>query len=311
MDLDSITVFVPGGHGFLGSAVTSELGERGVDALPLSRRDGYDFRDPDDVNDVFDEYEPDAVINCAVHLGGIQYVTERPGEIFHDNVLMATHLIEGARTHSVRRLVNPVANCTYPGDLTGTFSEDEWFDGRPHESVLPFATARRASWVQNWAYHRQYGFDSVNLILPSLYGPGDHFDPDRSHALGALVKKFIEADERGESTVTVWGSGEPVREWLYIVDAAEALVRGLTVEAVAQPINVGVGDALSILSLAELIQDVVGFDGEIVLDESKSDGDPHRALDNSRLKEHFDWTPSTELREGIEATVEWYRRNET
>ncbi|MFB6200962.1 MAG: NAD-dependent epimerase/dehydratase family protein [Halorhabdus sp.] len=305
-----MTVFVPGGNGFLGSRVTRKLDERDVPYVSLSRRDGYDFRDPSDVQRVFEEYDVDTVLNCAVDVGGIAYVADRPGEVYYNNTLIATHLMEFARRHGVERFVNPIANCTYPESLTGEFEEVEWWDGPMHESVLPFAITRKASWAQGKAYHDQYGFDSVHLIIPNMYGPGDHFDLERSHALGALLMKFVEADHSDDPTVTVWGTGEPVREWLYVDDGAEALIRALDIEPTTEPVNVGTGEGVSIMELAELIRDIVGYDGDIVLDESKPDGDPYRRLDPSRMQEIFEWEPDTELRAGIQKTVEWYRQHE-
>ena len=222
---------------------------------------------------------------------------------------MATHLLDAANEHGIERFVNPISNCTYPDGLSGNFNESEWWNGSIHESVRAYGMARKASWVQSWAYKEQYDFETANFILSNMYGPGDHFDESRSHALGALVMKFVEADRNNEPTVTVWGTGKPIREWLYIEDGAEALIRGLSVDVPVKPINIGVGKGISVIDMAELIRDVVGYDGEIVLDKSKPDGVQKKTLDNERMKEYMRWSPETDIRDGIEQTVAWYRKH--
>lgn len=302
-------VFVPGGNGFLGKRVTKKLKEKGIDFVSLSLRDSIDFRDFKQTRGLFERERFDAIINCAAFVGGIQFGYEKPGEIFYNNILMSTNLMESSRQTGVKRFINPISNCTYPGHLTSDFKEEEWWDGPLDESVLTYGFVRKASWVQSWAYYKQYGFETINLILPNMYGPGDHFDESRSHALGALIMKFVEARRKSSPWVVVWGSGKPVREWLYVDDGAEVLVEALGIEPTIEPINVGVGRGISISELARLIGEIVGYKGEIVLDKSKPDGAPHKTMDNSRLKQIFNWVPPTSLREGIEKTVEWYMDN--
>jgi len=302
-------VFVPGGNGFLGKRVVNKLEEKGISCVSLSLRNGYDFRDVKQTRELFEQERFDALINCAAFVGGIQFGYEKPGEIFYNNTLMSTNLMESARLTGVKRFINPISNCSYPGHLTKDFKEEEWWDGQLDESVLVYGFVRKASWVQSWAYHKQYGFETVNLILPNMYGPGDHFEEKRSHALGALIMKFVEAKRKNLANVTVWGSGKPVREWLFVDDGAEILVKALETGSILDPINVGVGKGISILELAELIRDIVGYKGKIVLDGSKPDGAPHKTMDNSKLKALFNWVPPTSLRNGIEQTVEWYMNN--
>jgi len=299
-------IFVPGGNGFLGKRVVKKLEERNIDYISLSLRDGYDFRNFKQTKELFEEEKFDAVINCAAFVGGIQFGYEKPGEIFYNNILMSTYLMEAARLIGVKRFINPISNCSYPARLTKDFKEEEWWDGPLHESVLVYGFVRKASWVQSWAYYKQYGFVTINLILPNMYGPGDHFEEKRSHALGALIMKFVEAKRKNLPSVLVWGTGKPIREWLYVDDGAEILIKSLEIEPTIEPINVGVGKGISILELAELIKEVVGYKGEIVLDRSKPDGVPYKTMDNTKLKKIFKWEPPTSLREGIEKTVEWY-----
>jgi GDP-L-fucose synthase len=302
-------IFVPGGKGFLGSRIVRKLREENINFVSLSLRDGVDFRDFRQTKKLFEKERFDAVINCAAFVGGIQFGYEKPGEIFYNNILMSTGLMAAARLTNVKRFVNPISNCSYPEHLTKDFKEDEWWNGPLHESVLVYGFVRKASWVQSWAYHKQYGFEAINLILPNLYGPGDHFEETRSHALGALIMKFVEAKRRKQPQVVVWGTGKPIREWLYVYDAVEVLIKALEIEFTIEPVNVGVGKGISILELAELIKEITGYKGEIILDTSRPDGAPYKTMNNNRLKEIFNWVPPTSLREGIKKTVEWYREH--
>ena len=299
-------IFVAGGNGFLGKRVVKRLKEKNLNFISLSLRDGIDFRDFEQTKELFEKEKFDAVINCAVFVGGIQYGYERPGELFYSNILISTYLMEASRLTNVKRFINPISNCSYPARLTKDFKEVEWWDGPLHESVLAYGFVRKASWVQSWAYYKQYGFIAINLILPNMYGLGDHFDEKRSHALGALIMKFVEAKRKNHPQVVVWGTGKPIREWLYVDDGAEILIKSLEIEQTIEPINVGVGKGISILELAELIKEVVGYKGKLVLDTSKPDGAPYKTMDNTKLQNIFKWKPPTSLREGIEKTVEWY-----
>jgi GDP-L-fucose synthase len=261
-------VFVPGGNGFLGQRVAHKLQEKGIVCISLPFRNGIDFRNSSQTKDLFESERFDYVINCAVFVEGIQFGLEKPSEIYYNNILMATYLMEAALQTEVKKFVNPISNCSYPGHLMGDFKEEQWWDGPLHESVLVYGFVRKASWVQSWAYYEQYGFQTINLILPNMYGPGDHFDEKRSHALGALIMKFVEAKRRKMPNVTVWGSGAPIREWLYVDDGAEALLRALKIIPTIDPINVGVGKGISILELAKLVKEAVGYDGDIVFESS-------------------------------------------
>ena len=302
-------IIVAGGSGFLGRRVVAKLLEKKENFVSLSLEDDVDFRNIKQTEKIFQRESPDVVINCAAFVGGIQFGYEKPGEIFYNNILISTNLMEAARLTGVKRFINPISNCSYPECLTTDFKEEEWWDGPLHESVLVYGLVRKASWVQSWAYYKQYGFKTISLILPNMYGPGDHFEEKRSHALGALLMKFVEADKKNQREVVVWGSGKPVREWLYVDDGAEILIRALDIEPIVEPINVGLGKGISIMELAKLIKETTGFKGEIVLDKTKPDGAIHKTMDNTRLKNIFNWTPPTSLKQGIKNTVDWYRNN--
>ncbi|MDP2910162.1 MAG: NAD-dependent epimerase/dehydratase family protein [bacterium] len=298
-------IFVPGGDGFVGSNVVKKLKERGFNFFSLSEKDGFDFRNFEKTKKVFEKEKFDAVINCAAFVGGIQFGYKYPGEIFYNNILMATYLMESARLTGVKRFVNPISNCVYPAHLT-KFKEEDLWSGPLHESVLVYGLVRKASWIQGWAYKKQYNFDSVHLILPNMYGPNDHFDEIRSHALSALIMKFAEAKRKNLPEVIVWGSGQPIREWLYVEDGAEALIRALEIEPIIEPINIGRGDGISILDLAELIKKIIGYKGKIVLDSKYPDGAFCKIMDVSKMEKIFNWFPKTNLEEGIKETIEWY-----
>lgn len=305
-------IFVPGGNGFVGQNVITKLKEKNINSLSLSLESGYDFRNLQQTKELFEKEKPDFVINCAAFVGGIQFGYKYPGEIFYNNILMSTYLMEAARLTGVKRFVNPLSNCVYPAHLTKfitKFKEEDLWSGPLHESVLVYGLVRKASWAQGWAYKKQYNFDSTHLILASMYGPGDHFDETHSHALGALIMKFVEAKRKNLDEVVVWGTGRPVREWLYVEDGAEALIKALEIEPTIEPINIGRGEGISILELAKLIKEIVGYKGKIVLDKSKPDGAISKIMEVSKMKKIFNWFPPTSLEKGIKKTVKYYENN--
>ncbi|MFQ5683628.1 MAG: NAD-dependent epimerase/dehydratase family protein [Candidatus Binatia bacterium] len=305
IDIKKNSVLILGATGFLGKAVCRLLRERGAEPFETSLSRGVDLRDARQTRALFDQTMPEAVINCAAYVGGIQFGFEHPGEIFKNNLLMTINIQEACNQFQAKRLVNPIANCAYPARVS-VFREEEFWDGPLDESVLVYGSVRKVSWVGAWAYHKQYRTDTVNLVLSNMYGPGDHFDPVRSHALGALIHKIIGAKERNQPKVEIWGTGKPVREWLYVDDGAEAMIRALSIEPYVGPVNVGVGKGISILELANLIKEIAGYQGELTLDTSKQDGAPHKTVDGSRGEVLLGWRPRTSLRRGIEKTVEFY-----
>lgn len=301
-------ILVTGSTGFLGKRLCRKLVERGIEHKETSLTLGLDLRNRDDTSEFIKQVKPDYVLNCAAYVGGIQFGYKHPAELFDNNLRITTNLLEACRVSGVRRVVNPISNCAYPASAK-LFKEKEFWDGPLHESVMVYGFVRKASWIGSWAYGKQYGLDVINIILSNMYGPDDHFEDERSHALGALIMKIVEAKKGGDSQVVVWGSGKPIREWLHIDDGAEAMLRSLHIDSSIDPINIGVGKGISILELANLIKELVGYRGEIVLDPSKPDGAPYKTVDGSIGNRRFGWSPSIDLREGIKDTIRWYVDN--
>jgi len=303
-------ILVTGATGFLGKAVIRKLAAGNTPYVATSLSLGLDLRDRAAVEKYFSEIKPNAVIHCAAFVGGIQFGIKNAVQVFEHNMQMTLNVFHGSQSTGVKRVMHPVSNCVYPGDAT-LFKEDEIWNGALHESVEAYGTARKSLYIASKAYRRQYGLDTLNLVLSNMYGPDDHFEAERSHALGALVKKIIDARDSGGKEVVVWGSGAPVREWLYVDDAAEALIRGLEVPAQNEVLNIGLSQGISIKDLAHLICDLAGFKGELVFDRSKADGALHKTVDGTRAEKLYKWQPSTSLRDGIAKTIAWYEGNKT
>jgi GDP-L-fucose synthase len=302
-------ILVTGATGFLGKRVCHLLKKLGKSYESTSFSLGLDLRDREATLKYFEQNKPDYVLNCAAYVGGIQFCYKHSAELFHNNLQMTLNLLEACKERGVKRIVNPISNCSYPGEAK-LFKEDEYWNGPLHESVMVYGFVRKASWVGSWAYSQQYNLDVLNLIFSNMYGPEDHFDEERSHALGALIMKFVEAKKNNQPEVFVWGSGKPVREWLHVDDAAEAMVRGLDVEKTLDLVNVGIGQGISIIDMANLIKNYVGYQGLLRLDESKPDGAPFKTVDGSRGEKLFNWIPNKDFEQGIKDTIDWYIKYE-
>jgi GDP-L-fucose synthase len=301
-------ILVTGATGFLGKRVCRLLDKQGKDYVKTSLSSGIDLRSKEDTYALLSKEKPTQILNCASYVGGIQFGAKHPVEIFQNNLQITLSLLDAAKELGVGRIVNPISNCAYPGKAT-LFKEDEFWDGPLHDSVLVYGFVRKAFWVGSWAYAQQYDLDVMNIILSNMYGPEDHFEEERSHALGALIMKFVKAKKENAPFVNVWGSGKPVREWLHVDDGAEAMVRSLDAAKTLEPVNIGVAEGISIIDMAEKIKAFVGFEGEIMLDPSKPDGAPYKTVDGSKGEQLLNWAPSIPFDQGVKDTIDWYLAN--
>ena len=302
-------IFVAGGTGFLGKRIIKRLDEEKIPCITTSLSLGVDFRDYNQTEKYFLKEKPDILINCAAYVGGILFGMEHEGEIYFNNTLINLNLFECARKFGIKKIINPISNCSYPDIVQKDFKEDEWWNGPLHRSVLVYGFVKKATWVMSIAYKTQYDLNSINLLIPNMYGPGDHFNEIRSHALGALIMKISNARENNIDKVTVWGTGNPIREWLYVDDCVEAFMRSLKIGYEEDPINIGQGIGISIKDLAFMIKEIVGYHGELIFDNSRPDGAPYKIMNSDRCRKIFDWCPDTELENGIRETVKWYYKN--
>lgn len=302
-------VVVVGGHGFLGANIVAAFARQGYHVEVCSRRTGVDARDARALAGFLGKVKPAIVVNCAADTGGIAYNTQRPVTIYEDNLLIGFNLLRASFQCGVRKFVNILPNSTYPGHLT-LYTESRWWDGPVHPTMLASAMPRKAQWVQAWSYYQERGFRSIHLVLPNMYGPRDHFDLTQSHALASLIRKVVDAKLQGTNEVKVWGTGKPVRECLYVEDAAEGVLRANENYDEIEILNLGQGEGCSIRGLAELIRELAGWSGEFIFDTSRPDGALCKVMDVQKMKAALNWTPSVPLREGVARTLNWFMENQ-
>ncbi len=302
-------MLVTGGGGFLGRAVLRVLQEQGVEGVTVPRRAEFDLTQQADVERMYEKFRPEIVIHLAAEVGGIGANQANPGRYFFANMSMALHLIEQGRRSGIRKFVQVGTICAYPKHTPVPFREEHLWDGYPEETNAPYGVAKKAASVMLDGYRRQYGFASSFLLPVNLYGPWDNFDLGTSHVIPALIRKCMEARERGDEAVTCWGTGAASREFLFVDDAARGIVRAAEVMEDPTPINLGNGREISVRNLVQLVAKEVGFTGRIVWDASKPDGQPRRCLDTSRAKALLGWTAKVSFEQGLADTVNWYRAN--
>ncbi|MGH9898840.1 MAG: GDP-L-fucose synthase family protein [Pyrinomonadaceae bacterium] len=302
-------IIVTGGAGFLGSRVVAKLEEQGCEDVFVPRSSDYDLRNRDAIIRLYEEVRPEIIIHMAAIVGGIGANRMNPGRFFYDNAIMGIELMEYARLYNVEKFVAIGTICAYPKFASVPFKENDLWNGYPEETNAPYGLAKKMMLVQGQSYRAQYGFNAIYLLPVNLYGPGDNFDPETSHVIPAMIKKCIEARENNQKKITLWGDGSPTREFLYVEDAAQAIVLATEKYNGDLPVNLGTGKETTIRELAELIAKATGFTGEIVWDKTQPNGQPRRCLDTSRASDLFGFQARQTLDEGLARTVEWFIAN--
>jgi len=303
---DNKRVVVTGGNGFLGSFVAEKLRRRGCQKLFLPRSAEYDLRLEGDVARLFGDARPDIFIHLAAVVGGIGANREHPGRFFYENAIMGIHAIEQARRSGIEKFVCVGTVCSYPKFTPVPFREDALWDGYPEETNAPYGLAKKMLLVQLQSYRQEYGTSGIYLLPVNLYGPRDNFDLTSSHVIPALIRKCFEARQAGAPRIVVWGTGAPTREFLYVEDAAEAIVLAAERYDSPDPVNLGSGSEISIRELVGLVAELVGYRGAVEWDSSMPDGQPRRCLDTSRALREFGWRAQVPFRAGLERTIAWF-----
>jgi len=309
LDLSNKRILVTGGAGFLGRQVVKQLCQAGaeLDKITVPRSRDYDLRSLEKCQQAV--AQQDIVIHLAAHVGGIGLNQEKPAELFYDNLMMGTQLIHAAYQAGIEKFVCVGTICAYPKFTPVPFKEDDLWNGYPEETNAPYGVAKKALLVQLQSYRQQYGFNGIYLLPVNLYGPEDNFDPGSSHVIPALIRKVHEAQLKGEKQLAVWGDGSPTREFLYSTDAALGIVMGTQDYNDPEPVNLGTGYEISIRDLVELICQLMEFEGEIVWQTDKPNGQPRRCLDTERAKQAFGFTSKVDFKEGLKNTIDWYRQH--
>ena len=309
LDLNGKRILVTGGAGFLGKQVVQQLLQAGAvsDLITVPRSHDTDLRTMEACQKAVTNQ--DVIIHLAAHVGGIGLNREKPAELFYDNLMMGTQLIHAAYQAGVSKFVCVGTICAYPKFTPVPFKEDDLWNGYPEETNAPYGIAKKALLVQLQSYRQQYGFDGIYLLPVNLYGPEDNFDPSSSHVIPALIRKVHEAQERGDQTLAVWGDGSPTREFLYAEDAARGIVKATQNFSESDPVNLGTGYEISIRDLVTLLCKLMGFEGDIIWETDKPNGQPRRCLDTQRAKAAFGFEAQVSFEEGLKNTIEWYRKN--
>lgn len=304
-------VCVTGGAGFFGSYVVEKLEQLGAAEIFVPRIEQYDLVNLDDIRRMLRDGDPSLIIHLAALVGGIGANRARPADFFYINLMMGVQLMHEAWKYGVDKFVAVGTICAYPKYTPVPFKEENLWDGYPEETNAPYGLAKKMLLVQAQAYRQQYDFNAVFPLPVNLYGPRDNFDLETSHVIPALIRKYIEAKEQGKSQVVLWGDGTPTREFLYVEDAVDGLLLAAEHYNSSEPVNLGSGNEISIKDLAEMIAYLTGFEGELVWDTTKPNGQPRRALDVNRAKQLFGFHAETSLKEGLKRTIEWYQANKT
>ena len=307
LDLSQKRLCVTGGAGFLGKHLIARLEHYGAKDIFVPRSADYDLVKGGDIARMIDDAQPDIIIHLAAKVGGIGANMEKPGEFFYDNLMMGVQLIHQAWQRGVDKFVAIGTICAYPKYTPIPFKEEEIWNGYPEETNAPYGLAKKMLLVQSQSYREQYGYNSIFLLPVNLYGPGDNFNPASSHVIPALIRKCLEAKERGDKQIVAWGDGSPTREFIYAEDAAEGIALATMRYNSSDPVNIGSSFEISIKDLTETIARLCEFEGDVVWDTSKPNGQPRRKLDTTRAKERFGFEAKTDFEEGLKKTIAWYK----
>ena len=298
-----------GANGFAGRNVANELRSHQVDLVESSLKTGLDLRDTAAAAAFLQQHQPTHIVNCAAHVGSLNYVTEKAATVVSDNARMILGMYEAvAQACPQALIINPIANCAYPAKAD-LFRESEWWDGHLHRSVLSYGTTRRLLWATAECFQMQFGIRSINLLVPNMYGPYDSTDPNKAHALNALISKFVKAEKIAQPELPIWGTGVAIREWLYAEDFARIIWEVLTQpdrSGLEEPLNVAQNDGLSVKELVEIIQQKFDYKGQVVWDRSKPDGAPKKVMDDTRFRQVFPEFAFTDFEAGIAQTIDYY-----
>ena len=309
MDLSNKRICVTGGAGFLGTHLIKKLNARGAHQIFIPKIEDYDLVNPDDIRRMLDDSKPDVIIHLAAHVGGIGANMEKPAEFFYDNLMMGVQLMHESWKRGLEKFVAIGTICAYPKFTPIPFKEENLWDGYPEETNAPYGLAKKMLLVQAQAYRQQYGFNAIFLLPVNLYGPGDNFNPKSSHVIPALIRKCLEAKDQGAEQIIAWGDGSPTREFIYVEDAAEGIVLATEKYDGSEPVNIGSSFEISIKDLTEKIARMTGFEGKIVWDTTKPNGQPRRKLDTSRADLYFGFVAKTDFEQGLQKTIDWYIKN--
>lgn len=302
-------ICITGGAGFLGHHLVENIKKRGAKEIFIPTIEAYDLVQQKDIIRMLDDSRPDVIIHLAAHVGGIGANREHPAEFFYDNLMMGVQLIHESWKRGVEKFVAIGTVCAYPKFTPVPFREDDIWNGYPEETNAPYGLAKKMLLVQSQSYRQQYGFNSLFLIPVNLYGPRDNFRPESSHVIPALIKKCVEAKENRAEEVVIWGDGSPTREFIYVDDAAEGIARATELYNGSEPVNIGSGNEISIKDLAQLIARLTGFEGQLIFDTTKPNGQPRRGLDVSRAEKLFGFRAKMGFEEGLRRTIDWYLQN--
>jgi len=303
-------IVITGGNGFFGSHIADKLQEITCKVYIPRTKDGIDFRRYDDCYSYLKKIKPDIVINCAANQGGIGYHSGKQADLFMDNMQMGNYLMQAAQKTGVKKFVNIVAGCSYPGYLKdNVLNEEDYWNGWIHDSIFSYGFSRKASVVYGLALKKQYNFNSIHLIMANMFGPREHFNPEQSKALAGLIKKIHEAKLHNSPSVTIWGTGKPIRDWLYVRDGVEGILRATAVYSDIEPLNIASGIGISVKDLAEAIKKAAGYKGTFIYDTNRPDGALHKTFGIKKMKKVLKWMPKTPIEEGIKQTYAWFSKN--